>query len=60
MEIFAIVGALIAYFNSRNAKADGISEPKPAKPEAEPSVQKLLRPEAGRRERFAHWLGLEE
>lgn len=60
MEIFAIVGVLIAYFNYRNARADGTLEAKPAEPKAEPYVQKPLRPGAGRMERFAHWLGLEE
>ena len=60
MEILAIVGALITYFNYRNARADGTLEAKPAKPKAETYVQKPLRPGAGRMERFAHWLGLED
>lgn len=60
MEIFAIIGILTAYFKYRNAKTDGTLEPKPVKPPVEPHVQKPLRPGAGRLERMAHWLGLEE
>ena len=60
MELFAIIGILTAYFKYRNAKADGTLEPKPEKAPVEPYVQKPLRPDAGRLERIAHWLGLED
>lgn len=60
MEIFAIVGLLTAYFNYRNAKAEGRLKPKPEIAAKEPIVQKPLRPDAGRLEKIAHWLGLED
>lgn len=60
MELFALIGIFTAYFKYRNAKADGTLEPRPEKPKPAPYVQKPLRPGAGRIERFAHWLGLED
>lgn len=58
--VFALIGGLTAYFNYRRDKAEGKSDPKPESPPMEPYVQKPLRPNAGRLERIAHWLGLEE
>lgn len=60
MELFAIIGILTAYFKYRNAKADGTLEAKPTKAPIEPYVQKPLRPDAGRLERIAYWLGIED
>ena len=60
MELFAIIGILTAYFKYRNAKAEGTLEPKPEMAPVEPYVQKPLRPNAGRLERIAHWLGIED
>ena len=60
MEIFTIVGLLTAYFKYRAEKADGSLAIENESPEKEPYVQKPLRPGAGRLERIAHWLGLED
>ena len=60
MEIFGIVGLLTAYFKYRAAKADGSLAVENEGHEEETYVQKPLRPGAGRLERIAHWLGLEE
>ena len=60
MEIFALIGVITAYFKYRYAKAAGTLEPKPEKTPVEPYVQKPLRPDAGRLERIAYWLGLED
>ena len=58
--LFALIGGLTAYFNYRRDKAEGKLDPKLEPPPMEPIVQKPLRPNAGRLERIAHWLGLEE
>ena len=58
--LFALIGGLTAYFNYRRDKAEGKLMPKPEVAEKEPYVQKPLRPDAGRLEKIAHWLGLEE
>ncbi|MFM1783851.1 MAG: hypothetical protein RLZZ579_128 [Actinomycetota bacterium] len=61
MEIlFALIGGLTAYLNYRRAKAEGTLEPKPEKARKDPYVQMPLSPNAGRLEKIAHWLGLEE
>jgi hypothetical protein len=60
MEFLAIVGLLTAYFKHRRNKVEGTSEPKLENIAKEPSVQKPLRPDAGRLEKIAQWLGLED
>ena len=61
MEIlFALIGGLTAYFNYQRKKVEGTLEPKPEKVAKQPYVQKPLRPGAGRMERIAHWLGLND
>lgn len=60
MEIFAIIGLLISCLNYRAAKADRSLAVDSEVPDEENSVQQPLRPGAGRLERLAHWLGLNE
>jgi hypothetical protein len=60
MEIFAIIGLLISYFKYRAAKADRSLAVDGEVPDEENCGQQPLRPEAGRLERLAHWLGLNE
>lgn len=63
--IFALIGGLTAYFNYRNAKADGSlareNEARQArKIAAQNYVPKPLPPNATWLDRAAHWLGLED
>ncbi len=60
--LFLLVGALTAYFNYRNSKAQGnlVEKVETAKDEYDFQVQKPLPENATRLERFAHWLGIEE